>query len=391
MNRKLLLAVLPALVCVSVSARAGFEWVPPTKLDTPQAAVAAPAVPDNAVPASFVPMPDKPVVTTTREVKQTTVTNTASQDMAPTPLAPPAPDYVVRTPDPVITAPAPTPAPVVATVPATRMGVSGNGNAPRNLTAPIEPVYVEPAPVIASTSATTTAVTTTTTAAAVETDLIQGFGRDVPLTIATRQIIPTGHTVQYAPGVDPNMNVTWSGGRSWKEVLNDALAEKNLKATIVADSVLVEPVGGADMLRAEPLAPAALPPIAQEVQVADLTPASSTTTVTTTTATDMVPDVAVQAAPAAMPANQMWVAPRASTLRQVLTDWSREAGVQLQWSAQYDYPLMSDVQIAGSFEQAVETLLSGLVDAQPRPVARLHPNEPSGPAILVIETRHILE
>lgn len=390
MNRKLLLAVLPALVCVTVSARAGFEWVPPTKLDTPAPMAApTPVIPDNGASANFVPMPDKQPVattTTTQEVKRTT---TYANDLAPTPLAPAAPDYIARAPEPVTPAPLiPATPPQAPTVTATHLGVSSADNAPRALT----PVAA-PEPVIASTSATSTTITTTTAAANL--DLIQGFGRDVPLTIATRQIVPAGHTVQYAPGIDPNTSVTWTGGRSWKEALNDALAEKNMKATIVADSVMIEPVGGADMLRAEPLAaaqPAALtplPPVAQEVQVADLNPA--TTVTTTTTVSDMAPDVPVAAAVPARPATQMWVAPRASTLRQVLTDWSREAGVQLQWSAQYDYPLMSDVQISGTFEQAVETILSGLVDAQPRPVARLHPNEPNGPAILVIETRHILE
>lgn len=375
MNRSLMLAVLPALVCVSVSARAGFEWVPPTKTDNapvmaaPLQAEPSSAVFDQGASSALVPMPDKPVaVTTTQTTRQTTI---SSGDVANAPLAPAAPDFIVRS--------EPTPAPETNTVPATRMGVSSNnGNAPRDLTPP-----VESQPVIAQAS-----VTTVQTTAPANPDLIQGFGRDVPLTIATRQIVPSDHTVQYAPGVDPSTNVTWTGGRSWKEALNDALAEKNLKAIVIADSVMIEPVAGAALLRAEPLAAAApLPPIANEVRVEN----TSTVTTTTTAATDMVPDVTVVQAAPQMPGKQMWVAPRASTLRQVLTDWTREAGVQMQWSAQYDYPLMSDVQIGGTFEEAVETLLSGLVDAQPRPVARLHPNEPNGPAILVVETRHILE
>lgn len=345
MNRVLFLAVTAMATCVVTSAHAGFEWVPPAKTEEP-APVFAQAMPSEPMAA---PAP----------MQQSAAPS--SDDMTATtgivPMPPEQPVQEAR-PEPV------------------RMA-----SAPREL-AP-DPLMAAPA-------------------RKAPTDQVEGFGRDIPLTIATRQIVPSDFTVQYGRGVDPNMAISWTGGRSWKVALADALAEKDLKATIVADSVMIEDTSPAQKLKAEPLATApamtnTMEPL-QEVTV----------TQTTTTQTAMAPmpeqpmpamppvmvapEPAPMAAAAPVPAMpQVWVAPQSSTLRQVLSDWCKESGVQLQWSAQYDYPLMSEAQISGSFEEAVETLLDGLVDAQPRPVARLHPNEPNGPAILVVETRQILE
>jgi len=76
-------------------------------------------------------------------------------------------------------------------------------------------------------------------------------------------------------------------------------------------------------------------------------------------------------------------------LKTVLESWSNLEGVDLFWSADYDYDLIGDVNISGNFEEAVEELLKGFSDAKPKPVGRLHPNLPHGPAVLVIETSQI--
>lgn len=364
MNRFTTAALFLTLMGLTAPAHAGFEWIPPTATEQPRPVLAQPAQPVPVASDTLVPLPDKPAATTQMQTTTTTVTT------QPTPA--PQNEIVrqrVENTSPSIAWNDSQANAAPAQVTPVAMNTSSS-NAPRDLT----PHEGAAAPVIGAS------------------DKVEGFGRDVPLTVATRQMVPQGYVVQYGQGVDPNMTVSWTGGRSWKEALGDALAEKNLKATVIADSVMIEPVAPAQQLRAEPLAtvvesaPAApLPPVT-EVTVTN-------TTTTSSTQSPMMQNVSYTPAAAAAPisAPQVWVAPRASTLRQVLTDWSREAGVQLQWSAQYDYPLMSDVQLTGTFEEAVETLLSGLVDAQPRPVARLHPNAPNGPAILVVETRHILE
>lgn len=336
MSKKLLFTLIPALL-IGGSAHAAFEWVPSS---TPQASVSAPVNTDE-----FVPLPEKQAV---------------MSEPLPVPVAP---------------------APVVES---TQMAMAN--------TAAKEPVIAwnpqtetQAQPVAMPPKAPITAQPTKPQG------YVEGFGRDIPLSIAAAQIVPSDYAVQYGQGANPDTLVSWQGGRDWKAALIDAVSTQGMKANITGTTVVIESNA--------PVYVAPTPMLPQPVPVAPVTQAASDIEIETIEPQMAAMDTALFApiAPVASDAGNnlntqvMWVAPRASTLRQVLTDWAREANVQLQWSAQYDYPLMSDVQVSGTFEDAVENILAGLVDAQPRPVARLHPNEPSGPAILVVETRYIME
>ena len=85
-----------------------------------------------------------------------------------------------------------------------------------------------------------------------------------------------------------------------------------------------------------------------------------------------------------------WLAQSGASLKTVLESWSSLEGVDLFWSSDYDYILAGDVNINGTYEAAVKTLLEGFSQAQPKPMGRLHPNLPNGPAVLVIETRKVI-
>jgi hypothetical protein len=53
--------------------------------------------------------------------------------------------------------------------------------------------------------------------------LARGFGNNVPLGFACRQIVPSAVRVTYGPGASPSMVVTWKGGKGWNEVLREAV------------------------------------------------------------------------------------------------------------------------------------------------------------------------
>jgi len=82
-----------------------------------------------------------------------------------------------------------------------------------------------------------------------------------------------------------------------------------------------------------------------------------------------------------------WTAARGETLHKALEGWSRRAGAEFEWSAEYDYPLEASISFTGTFEEAVRSLLSGFEDAHPQPVAELHANPGAGQMVLVIQTR----
>lgn len=59
--------------------------------------------------------------------------------------------------------------------------------------------------------------------------LVRGFGTQIPLSFAVRQIVPAAFTVGYGPGVDPTVLVSWRGNRPWRRALRDAVAPLGLR------------------------------------------------------------------------------------------------------------------------------------------------------------------
>lgn len=56
-----------------------------------------------------------------------------------------------------------------------------------------------------------------------------GFGHEVPLRFAVRQLLPRNWRVRYGQGVDPDQLVSWEGGRPWDFVLRDAVKPLGLQ------------------------------------------------------------------------------------------------------------------------------------------------------------------
>jgi hypothetical protein len=56
-----------------------------------------------------------------------------------------------------------------------------------------------------------------------------GFGNQVPLAFACRQIVPSTVHVTYGPGANPDLLVTWKGSHTWNHVLYDAVAPLGLR------------------------------------------------------------------------------------------------------------------------------------------------------------------
>lgn len=197
-----------------------------------------------------------------------------------------------------------------------------------------------------------------------------GFGRDLPLSLVAAQIVPEGYTVSFGAGVNTEEVLSWQGGAPWDDVLTSTLEPLGLRAVIGNESrkVLIERGSSGNFM--------SMPAVMS-------------------TASDVAPRLLQAAAtrPSSNPAKvqALWEAPKGASLRQTLTQWSDQAGVELYWSSEFDFPLQSTVRLSGTFEDAVQNILTGLKDAQPRPIGRLHPNLPDGPAVLVIETRHIIE
>ncbi len=204
------------------AARAGFEWKPAPRQPTAQAADAlppAPAVPPTAVEqAPLSAMPET----------STAVSPTASAPVAAAPTVSAVEPAVA--PSPLVTPPAaqPSAAPPI----------------------PV-PVAATPAPAVS---------------AAVP---VTGFGRDMPLVMAMSQIIPADYAYSFDQGVNPGLRINWDGGRPWAEVLEQALGNYGLKASIVDRTVRIMPAQSA----AETAVPVAAPAMAAAASASSAAPA----------------------------------------------------------------------------------------------------------------------
>lgn len=59
-----------------------------------------------------------------------------------------------------------------------------------------------------------------------------GFGNQVPLAFATRQIVPPRVKVTFGPEVEQEALVDWSGGRPWMEALRAAVRPLGLRVSV---------------------------------------------------------------------------------------------------------------------------------------------------------------
>jgi hypothetical protein len=68
---------------------------------------------------------------------------------------------------------------------------------------------------------------------------VQGFGHQIPLTFAVRQIVPRHFQVAFADAVQKDAAVDWRGGDSWRETLADAVRPLGLAITVSGPKVTI--------------------------------------------------------------------------------------------------------------------------------------------------------
>ena len=68
---------------------------------------------------------------------------------------------------------------------------------------------------------------------------LSGFGDQVPLTFAVRQIVPANFQVAYADTVQKEAPVNWKGGEPWRATLADAVRPLGLVVTVSGPKVTI--------------------------------------------------------------------------------------------------------------------------------------------------------
>ena len=199
---------------------------------------------------------------------------------------------------------------------------------------------------------------------------VDGFGRDIPFSLAVKQIAPAGAKISYGNGVDARERVTWEGGDDWHRVLDAVATSRGYVVTYAGRSVRITRQGDPN------------PPIepARAVQQAAAAGRGGIVFVPYRGPGDAPPPGAgpvpapaagvgwkpYGTAPAPIAAPAAWRAEKDVSLRGILEGWGARAGWSVVWKSQYEYRLQAGAQFAGDFVQASGELIRSVGEVQPR-------------------------
>ena len=68
-------------------------------------------------------------------------------------------------------------------------------------------------------------------------NVVEGFGNDIPLAMALRQVVPANYAFSFDDTVNPGAKVSWNGGKPWNLVVNDMVAPLGVNARISGNAV----------------------------------------------------------------------------------------------------------------------------------------------------------
>ena len=72
---------------------------------------------------------------------------------------------------------------------------------------------------------------------------LQGFGNNVPLVVALRQIVPAGSQLAFGQGVELSEPISWQGGKNWEDTLLSVTKPLNLVYEKNGSTVIVRKTG----------------------------------------------------------------------------------------------------------------------------------------------------
>jgi hypothetical protein len=70
--------------------------------------------------------------------------------------------------------------------------------------------------------------------------VINGFGKQVPLVMALREIVPASYQFAYGQNLGLGRMVDWQGGKAWHDVLLDVLTPMGLTAKESGKVIVIE-------------------------------------------------------------------------------------------------------------------------------------------------------
>lgn len=226
----------------------------------------------------------------------------------------------------------------------------------------------------------------------------EGFGTDIPLDRAAREIVPSNITIDYGEGVDRNINVSWSSASDWQSALRSAVSKRGLTASFGTNSVVIakgstsasapaktyssDAKTSTATSRPRPAKPAQ-PPKRSSAPKAEVAEAplqgGGGFTIRPYKGGKPVEDVK---APADKPADErlatkgekfepykptagQFSVKSGQMLHPVLAEWASKSGWDVIWESEYDYKIEANASFGGNFVDAVTQIVTAMAEARP--------------------------
>lgn len=219
----------------------------------------------------------------------------------------------------------------------------------------------------------------------------KGFGSDIPLESAAKQIVPDGWNVDYGEGVDKAATVSWSSADSWQGALSAAVKKKGYSAQFGSNTVVISKEARPSRAKASSsrsVRPYASSPKPSKVQKAaprspaKATPARADATSQGGGGFNIRPyrpsqgakpgheivtkgDFEPYSGSAEVVRQSLFGVHSGQMLHTALASWAEQAGWKLIWESDYDYRIGSDASFGGEFIEAVTDLVDAMSDARP--------------------------
>jgi hypothetical protein len=156
---------------------------------------------------------------------------------------------------------------------------------------------------------------------------IKNPGKNVPISLAVTELIPSGHRFVIEAGVDPMTPVSWDVGSLWFDVLRRSLSSHSLYVAI-ADKVITisktPPMKNMDAMQNQVSSDSAVHHNHQR---------------------------------ASYNGTRVWEAPAGSSLKTTLYEWALEAGVKPKIDLDQDFVLEQEFFYDGTLQNAVSQLM----------------------------------
>lgn len=191
-----------------------------------------------------------------------------------------------------------------------------------------------------------------------------GFGSDMPLAFALRQVIPEGYTHSFGKNINLGARVSWNGGKPWNLVVQDMVMPLGLGVSIQGTKVFIH-----NASQPQPVY-APQPQIQQHPQHQAIQQQQPVHTAPPANASPA--NLVVQQGrtgiqdPGAYPSQQprfssssnpngvqFWQAHKGQNVRDILIEWSPKANVELSWQATENYRVAENVVINDTFNNAL--------------------------------------